>query len=64
MASTGNSKPAIALGVLGGILCLIFIVKVSIVGYYRSEFVAYLVIGLVGLALIAVAAKVRDRNAR
>ena len=55
---------AIALGVVGGILILIFIVKVTIIGYYQSEFVTYLVIGIVGIALLAVAMKMRDRNVR
>jgi hypothetical protein len=43
MQSTGSSKAAIALGVVGGILILIFIVKVTIIGYYQSEIVTYLV---------------------
>ena len=64
MQSTGSSKAPIALGIVGGILILIFIVKVSIIGYYQSEFVTYLVIGLVGIALLAAAMKMRDRNAR
>jgi len=63
MQSTGSSKAAIALGVVGGILILIFIVKVTIIGYYQSEIVTYLVIGVVGITLLAVAMKVRDRNA-
>lgn len=64
MRSTGSSNAAIALGVVGGILILIFIVKVTIIGYYQSEFVTYLVIGIVGIALLAVAMKMRDRNVR
>lgn len=64
MQSTGSSKAAIALGAVGGLLVLIFIVKVTIIGYYQSEFVTYLVIGVVGLALVAIAMKVRDRHAR
>lgn len=64
MQSTGNSKAAVVLSIVGGILMLIFIVKVTIIGYYQSEFVTFLAIGLVGIALFAVAMKMRDRNAR
>lgn len=64
MQSTGDSKAAVGLGVVGGILILIFIVKVTIIGYYQSELVTFLAIGLVGIALLMVSMKMRDRNAR
>lgn len=64
MPSTGRSKAAMALIVVGTILALVFVVKVAIIGYYKSEFVTYLVIGLVGLALILIGTKVRDRDAQ
>lgn len=64
MQSAGSSKAAIALGAVGATLILIFIVKVTIIGYYQSEIATYIVIGVVGVALLAVAMKVRDRNAR
>lgn len=64
MPAAGGPKVATALLVVGTILGLIFVVKVAIIGYYKSEFVTYLVIGLIGLALIVIGAKVRDRDAK
>lgn len=63
MPSTGKSKLARGLLAVGGLLCLIFIVKMSIIGYYPREFAPFAVVGGIGIALILIGLKTRDRNA-
>lgn len=64
MSNSRGNALSWALIAVGTILSGVFIVKMSIIGYYPSELPTYAVVGGSGLALIAIGTKVRDHNDR